>query len=153
MEEYLKKMDYFLILWYQTIRNMLKLKDRFTGERSIVLPKLVQEMMVEDPLISLLHITDIGYYPRAEYHFMERKEPIDQYVFIYVVDGDGWYRVDPISISFCRQENLTHMEPERQGPGLFIGFISGVLPHRSMPRSGMPLWIWNLTRAPALATA
>ena len=76
---------------------MLKLKDGFTGERSIVLPQLVQEMMAEDPLISMLHITDIGYYPKAEYHYRERQEPIDQFVFIYVVDGEGWYRVDGVT--------------------------------------------------------
>lgn len=73
---------------------MLKLKDGFTGERSIVLPPVVQEMMAEDALVSLLHITDIGYYPKAEYHYRERPEPIDQHVFIYVVDGAGWYSLD-----------------------------------------------------------
>ena len=73
---------------------MLKLKDGFTGERSIVLPPVVQQMMAEDALVSLLHITDIGYYPKAEYHYRERPEPIDQHVFIYVVDGAGWYALD-----------------------------------------------------------
>ena len=72
---------------------MLKLKDGFTGERSIVIPPVVLEMMDSDPLVSMLHITDIGYYPKAEYHYRERKEPVDQHVFIYVVDGEGWYSV------------------------------------------------------------
>lgn len=73
---------------------MPRIKDGFTGERSIVLPPLVQELMQEDPMISMLHITDIGYYPKAEFHYRERPEPIDQNVFIYVVDGAGWYQVD-----------------------------------------------------------
>ena len=73
---------------------MLKLKDGFTGERSIVLPPLVKEMMEEDPMVSMLHITDIGYYPKAEFHYRERPVPIDQFVFIYVVDGAGWYKID-----------------------------------------------------------
>lgn len=76
---------------------MLKLKDGFTGERSIVIPVLVQEMMMEDPIMAMLHISDIGYYPKAAYHYRERKDPIDQYVFIYVVDGEGWYRVDGVT--------------------------------------------------------
>lgn len=87
-------MDYFLILHLLTNANMLKLKDGFTGERSIVLPPVVQELMAEDPMVSMLYITDIGYYPKAAYHFRERNEPIDQYVFIYVVDGAGWYKVE-----------------------------------------------------------
>ena len=72
---------------------MLQLKDGFTGERSIVLPPVIQEMEQEDPMISMLHITDIGYYPKAEYHYRERPQAIDQNVFIYVVDGAGWYEV------------------------------------------------------------
>ncbi len=72
---------------------MVKLKDGFTGERALVLPRIIVDKMEEDPLTSMLHITDIGYYPKAKYHFRERKEPINQYVFIYCIDGAGWYRI------------------------------------------------------------
>jgi AraC family transcriptional regulator, arabinose operon regulatory protein len=41
-----------------------------------------------------LNITDIGYYPKAWHHFRERKEPISQYVFIYCIEGSGWYRTE-----------------------------------------------------------
>lgn len=61
---------------------MVKLKDGFTGERALVLPRIIVDKMEEDPLTSMLHITDIGYYPKAKHHFRERKEPINQYVFI-----------------------------------------------------------------------
>lgn len=72
---------------------MVKLKDGFTGERALVLPRMIVDKMEEDPLTSMLHITDIGYYPKAKHHFRERKEPINQFVFIYCIDGAGWYRV------------------------------------------------------------
>lgn len=65
---------------------MVKLKDGFTGERALVLPRIIVDKMEEDPLTSMLHITDIGYYPKAKHHFRERKEPINQYVFIYCID-------------------------------------------------------------------
>lgn len=68
---------------------MVKLKDGFTGERALVLPRIIVDKMEEDPLTSMLHITDIGYYPKAKHHFRERKEPINQYVFIYCIDGGG----------------------------------------------------------------
>lgn len=70
---------------------MIKLKDGFSGERTLVLPPFIVRMMEEDPMTSMLHITDIGYYPKAAHHFRERKEPIDQYVFIYCIDGSGWF--------------------------------------------------------------
>lgn len=72
---------------------MIKLKDGFSGERALVLPQIIIKMMEEDPLVSMLHITDIGYYPKAQHHFRERKEPINQYVFIYCIDGKGFYRL------------------------------------------------------------
>lgn len=72
---------------------MIRLKDGFNGERAIVLPPMIINIMEEDPLLSALHITDIGYYPKAAHHFRERKEPINQYVFIYCIDGAGNYSI------------------------------------------------------------
>ncbi|MGN1265840.1 MAG: AraC family transcriptional regulator [Muribaculaceae bacterium] len=72
---------------------MARIKSGFTGERSLVLPKLVTDIMLADPLTSVLYITDIGYYPKARNHYRERTEPIDQYVFIYCIDGHGSYEV------------------------------------------------------------
>ena len=72
---------------------MKKRKDGFQGERSIVLPPKVVEMEAQDPLASSLYVTDIGFYPEAQYHNMERTQPITQYVLIYCVSGGGWYRI------------------------------------------------------------
>lgn len=72
---------------------MRKRKDGFNGERALVLPSSVIQEMEKDPLSSTLHITDIGYYPKAKNHFMERKIPISQYVFIYCIEGSGWFKI------------------------------------------------------------
>ena len=72
---------------------MYKQKDGFRGERSIVLPQMVVEAERNDPLVSSLYITDIGYYPLAEHHYRQRLEGIEQHVLIYCVEGTGWYRV------------------------------------------------------------
>lgn len=70
----------------------MKRKDGFSGERALVLPQSVVREMEEEPLSSILHITDIGYYPRAKHHYRERKEAIGQFVFIYCIEGAGWYK-------------------------------------------------------------
>lgn len=70
---------------------MIKQKDGFQGERQVVLPPMIVEMEREDPLESSLYVTDIGYYPNATNHYRARKEPIDQYVLIYCVDGNGFF--------------------------------------------------------------
>lgn len=73
---------------------MIRMKDGFIGERSIVLPPMVIDMEENDPLVSNLYITDIGFYPNACHHYRSRTQAIDQYILIYCVDGEGWYRLD-----------------------------------------------------------
>lgn len=87
-------MDYSLIFIYlYTLKPqfMQKQRDGFNGERALVLPQPIVHEMEKDPLSSMLHITDIGYYPKAISHFRERKEPINQHVFIYCIKGKGWF--------------------------------------------------------------
>lgn len=76
---------------------MIKLKDGFLGERAIVLPPAIIQEMEKDPISSILYITDIGYYPKALHHFIERTDPITQYVFIYCIKGEGWYRINNVT--------------------------------------------------------
>ena len=73
---------------------MLRRKDGFDGQRLMVLPESVINDMAGDPLFAALHITDIGYYPKAHYHFMERNQPINQHIFTYCVDGEGWFTIN-----------------------------------------------------------
>ena len=73
---------------------MIKKKEGFQGERSVVLPPLLVELEEHDELCKSLFITDIGYYPKAEHHYRQRTTGIDQYVLIYCVDGCGFYMVD-----------------------------------------------------------
>lgn len=72
----------------------MKIKDGFVGERSIVLPCTVIKMIEGDPVASSIFITDIGYYPKAKYHYRKRDTAIKEYVFIYCVEGKGWYFVN-----------------------------------------------------------
>jgi len=42
-----------------------------------------------------LHITDIGYYPSADFHYRKRsKSEVRQYVLIYCTKGEGWFETD-----------------------------------------------------------
>ncbi len=70
------------------------MKEGFKGERSLVLPRMAIEMEEADPLTASLHITDIGYYPMAEGHFVRREKSIKEHVLIYCVKGCGSYQVE-----------------------------------------------------------
>ncbi|MCH4155997.1 MAG: AraC family transcriptional regulator [Muribaculaceae bacterium] len=70
-----------------------KIKDNFQGSRGIVLPSSIINDMEHDEFESKLHITDIGYYPQAKYHYRQRTVGISQYVLIYCIKSKGWYRL------------------------------------------------------------
>ena len=74
--------------------DKLKIKNGFKGERSLIMPEMILNLAKEDPVLRTLHITDIGYYPHATYHYRERTLPIDQYVLIYCIKGSGKYSVN-----------------------------------------------------------
>lgn len=73
---------------------MFKRKQGFNGERALVVPQSIVSEMEEDAYTSILHITDIGYYPKALHHYRIRKEPINQHVFIYCMEGSGWFKLN-----------------------------------------------------------
>ena len=71
---------------------MLRLKDGFKGQRSIILPSFIIENTKKDPLGKLLHITDIGFYPLAAHHYRQRTaEQATEYILIYCIKGEGWF--------------------------------------------------------------
>ena len=109
----------------------MKRKDGFSGERALVLPTSIIKEMEKNPLSAQLHITDIGYYPNARFHYRERQEPITQYVLIYCVEGSGWFRlngehfpVSKTSSSSFPQVFPTAMPPTTATRGRSTGSIS-----------------------------
>jgi AraC-like DNA-binding protein/mannose-6-phosphate isomerase-like protein (cupin superfamily) len=65
-------------------------KDGFNGQKAIVLPNKIIKSCEETQLIKQLFITDIGFYPKAKFHYRERFTGVSQHIFIYCVDGKGW---------------------------------------------------------------
>lgn len=74
---------------------MAKIKSGFMGERAIILPTSIVDEFKLTELGSLLHITDIGFYPKASYHFRSRtKEEANHYILIYCLEGEGWFELN-----------------------------------------------------------
>ncbi len=67
-------------------------KDGFNGQKAIVLPDKIVKSCDETKLIHQLFITDIGFYPKAKFHYRERFTGISQHILIYCIDGKGWLR-------------------------------------------------------------
>ncbi len=70
--------------------TMLRKKEGFAGQRAIVLPRtILAKYCSSNALIAGAYITDIGYYPKAKFHYRERVHGCDQHILIYCCEGKG----------------------------------------------------------------
>jgi AraC-like DNA-binding protein len=70
-----------------------RIREGFPGQRSVVLPRpIAVSWLASGPLIDVLP-SDVGFYPHAKWHFVERTEGISQAIIIYCADGDGWAQI------------------------------------------------------------
>ncbi len=69
-------------------------EEGFLNQIGLVMPYDVKKHLEKDPMTSLLYITDIGYYPNAEKHYMARKEGAHQHILIYCTKGSGRYTIE-----------------------------------------------------------
>lgn len=68
----------------------LHIREGFPGQRSAVLPRpVVVDWLDDDPLLALLP-SDAGFYPQAQWHYVERPEGTPQLVLIHCLQGEGW---------------------------------------------------------------
>ena len=71
-----------------------KKKEGFSGQKAIVIPrKILVNQCHKNGVINALYITDIGYYPKAEFHYRERPQGADQHILIYCIEGCGKARI------------------------------------------------------------
>lgn len=101
MDSHFKSMDYIIIFRfdYQSLTfdssKMEKKRDGFQGQKAIVLPRnIIAKYCLHNPLISSAYITDIGYYPKAKFHYRARTQGIDQHILIYNIEGLGWAEIE-----------------------------------------------------------
>ena len=70
-------------------------REGFEGQRLIVIPKkIVSEFLVKDPVTRQIYITDIGFYPKAMFHYAERLHGISQHIIIYCIEGYVWIEIN-----------------------------------------------------------
>jgi AraC-like DNA-binding protein len=73
----------------------IKKKEGFQGQRAIILPrKIISLQCNNNQIIKDAYITDIGYYPKANFHYRKRLHGIDQNILIYCVEGSGWAQIE-----------------------------------------------------------
>lgn len=81
-------------------------KDGFNAQKAIVLPKQILQKCEHNAFISNLYITDIGFYPKAAFHYRRREHGSPQNILIYCTDGEGWALVGKQKVTVARGQYL-----------------------------------------------
>ncbi len=69
-------------------------REGFKDQKLFVIPAPFKEKCQHDTVLSQLYLTDIGYYPKAKDHYVERGAHLPQYVLIYCLKGKGWCELE-----------------------------------------------------------
>lgn len=74
--------------------DVTKKKEGFQGQKAIVIPRqILNSKCAKNDVISTLYVTDIGYYPKAKFHYRERIHGADQHILIYCHEGRGKVKI------------------------------------------------------------
>ena len=74
--------------------DTIKKQEGFKNENLIVLPGDFVRTSSAHPLIQPVYITDIGFFPDAQYHYRHREHGGDQNILIYCVKGEGFLYIN-----------------------------------------------------------
>ena len=85
----------------------LRVKDGFLGEKLINVPqKTIKELKDKNPELFKVYITEIGYFPKARYHYRERTRGCDDNILIYCLNGKGYYVIDGLQFTVSSNEYI-----------------------------------------------
>ncbi|MCD8739993.1 AraC family transcriptional regulator [Mucilaginibacter roseus] len=69
-----------------------KRRDGFEGEKIISIPpKVWKDVFRKDPSFFRIYVAQIGYFPRASYHYRERRKGCEDNILIYCLQGKGYF--------------------------------------------------------------
>lgn len=88
-------MDFFTVTTFVIMTDeAIKKREGFQGQTAIVIPRqILNSRCAKNDVISNLYVTDIGYYPKAKFHYRERPHGADQHILIYCFEGKGKVRI------------------------------------------------------------
>ena len=86
-------MDNPMITWQTPRMSMIEKREGFPGQRIVVLPRRVVIQALASPLTAGVLPTDVGWFPHARHHSLERPEGAEQIILIHCIRGMGWCRM------------------------------------------------------------
>lgn len=74
--------------------STIRKQEGFENERSIRFPIKNFSDYLEHPLVQGTYISEIGYYPRAKYHYRQRPQGVEETILFYCLEGSGVIEVE-----------------------------------------------------------
>jgi AraC-like DNA-binding protein/mannose-6-phosphate isomerase-like protein (cupin superfamily) len=107
-----------------SLSEITRKKEGFQGQKAVIIPrKILSVRCAHNDIISNLYITDIGYYPKAEFHYRQRQHGADQHILIYCHEGTGSvqignkeYTVQPNEFFFIPAKTPHVYEADKKKP-------------------------------------
>lgn len=72
------------------------IQEGFPSQTLIRMPLESVQSMKQLALARALYVTDIGFYPEAQNHYVNRPEGCPNYILIYCLGGSGWAQISDI---------------------------------------------------------
>ncbi len=128
------------------MKSTIKKKEGFQGQRIVVIPKQVlNSKCLKNELISSLFITDIGYYPYAKFHYIERPKGAEQWILIYCYEGKGVvtiqqkeYKLEADDFIIIPQKAAhSYLADELEPWSIYWIHFKGSLAHKLIPKTSI----------------
>ena len=84
----------------------IRLREGFKDQLLFVMPNEVLGGFVQNPLVSALMPTAMGWYPNARYHYCEREHGAPEHILALCVGGSGWFQVDDVRDTLVQHEAM-----------------------------------------------
>ena len=104
-------------------------REGFQGEKLIVIPPHLRTQVLADPICRELYFTDIGIFPKASNHYVERAEGCHEFVMQFCFDGEGFCEHDGKRVRiqsnqyFILPPNVKHIYGTSVPQGWKVGWI------------------------------
>jgi AraC family transcriptional regulator of arabinose operon len=76
--------------------TVIRILEGFPNQHLFRLPSPVLARWRNHPLLQSLMPTDIGWFPRARYHYCERRQGAAEHILLFCTAGEGWVEVEGV---------------------------------------------------------
>ncbi len=79
-------------------------KDGFPGQKHWIIPYGIRKGAQDDSICKWVYVVALGYFPKAQYHLIERKRGSNDFILMYCVSGKGTFIINKIEYTLMANQ-------------------------------------------------